>query len=419
MTDAKESKSISQPDDGSQQYDSEEAVVIDSTPVEPTPKAKEKKSSSLGLWLFTLFNFLLIIAICGVAYWYYMQEQEVLSSRTNGIEDLRSELVAVERSITSQSEKLNRQLDDQAEASSQTLDNLLSQVLSNSESDKVLERQISELSGRRPSDWLLAEANYLVNMAGRKLFLENDIGTSMTLLAEADARLEDLGDPSLLPIRALIASDIQTLQQVNPVSTTSIALTISGMLPQVSKLPLENLKLPEPEQAVSNEVSNNPADWQENLKKVWRTVVGDFISIKRVDKPLEPYLAERQQWLIEQQLKHSLSLAQSAAINEQYELFQTAIQQAIALIVEHYQLEESNVVQFMSALQELESNNFEREYPDELISIDALKDSLERRMERQFNNFKSNDLDDLGDVQELEEEVEEVNNEPETQDDVL
>jgi len=56
--------------------------------------------------------------------------------------------------------------------------------------------------------------------------------------------------------------------------------------------------------------------------------------------------------LIEQQLKHSLSLAQSAAINEQYELFQTAIQQAIALIVEHYQLEESNVVQFMSALQE-------------------------------------------------------------------
>jgi len=67
MTDAKESKSISQPDDGSQQYDSEEAVVIDSTPVEPTPKAKEKKSSSLGLWLFTLFNFLLIIAICGVA----------------------------------------------------------------------------------------------------------------------------------------------------------------------------------------------------------------------------------------------------------------------------------------------------------------------------------------------------------------
>jgi len=84
----------------------------------------------------------------------------------------------------------------------------------------VLERQISELSGRRPSDWLLAEANYLVNMAGRKLFLENDIGTSMTLLAEADARLEDLGDPSLLPIRALIASDIQTLQQVNPVSTT-------------------------------------------------------------------------------------------------------------------------------------------------------------------------------------------------------
>jgi uroporphyrin-3 C-methyltransferase len=383
MTGANEEKSVST---SSQKDDIEEGVVINSSNTSSTytsDSGNAKKRSRKGLWFFTLLNFLGIVAICAGAYWYYMQQQQALSQRVDDLAPIKSNLANAGRSI----DELNASINDKTQANAQSIDSLLAQVLENNEANKALQKQLSEVSGRRPSDWLLAEASYLVNMAGRKLYLENDIRTSITLLQEADARLEDLNDPSMLPIRALVANDIQNLKQVNPVSTTSIALAISGMLGQVSELPLENLKLPEPAQdELGTELSNDTADWQENLKRTWRAIVGDFISIKRVEKPLSPYLSERQQWLVEQELKHALTQAQSAALREEYTLYQTALQQAVALIIEHYKIDENDVTQFMNGLQQLQGTNFERNYPKELVSVDALKDAIERRMERQFNN---------------------------------
>ncbi|HBI77722.1 MAG TPA: heme biosynthesis operon protein HemX, partial [Alteromonas macleodii] len=42
--------------------------------------------------------------------------------------------------------------------------------------------------------------------------------TAILLLVNADKRLKSLADPSVLPVRANLAEDIQTLQQLNPVS---------------------------------------------------------------------------------------------------------------------------------------------------------------------------------------------------------
>lgn len=387
MTSANEETSVST---SSKKDDIEDGVLIDAKNSSNTNKSsysanngKQKKSSNKALWFFTLLNLIGIIAICAAAYWYYMQQQQALSQRADDLAPIQSNLSNTGRYLN----ELSASIDDKTQSNAQAIDELLAQVLENNQSTQALEKQLAEVSGRRPSDWLLAEASYLVNMAGRKLYLENDIRTSVTLLQEADARLQDLNDPSLLPIRALVANDIQNLKQINPVSTTSIALSLSGMLGQVAQLPLENLKLPEANaDEQGTELTNDTADWEENLKRTWRAIVGDFITIKRVDKPLSPYLSERQQWLVEQELKHALTQAQSAALNEQYTLYQTALQQAMALIIEHYKIEENDVVQFMNGLQQLQSTNFERDYPKELVSVKALKDAIERRMERQFNN---------------------------------
>jgi uroporphyrin-3 C-methyltransferase len=379
MTKANESKSVSA---SSRKDDIEDGVVIDSQAAPTNNKRTPQKSSTKVLWFFTLVNLLLILSLGAAGYWYYMQALAAENARVDDLAPLKSEILTTGREVG----ELNTKIIESSEATSQSIDSLLSQVFANNEANQALAKQLSEVSGRRPSDWLLAEANYLVNMAGRKLYLEHDLQTSMTLLREADARLQDLDDPSLLPIRELIATDVQTLQQVNPVSTTSIALTISGMLPQISQLPLENLKLPEPKAEQSAELSNNVSDWQQNLSRTWHAIVGDFISIKRVDEPLSPYLSERQQWLIEQQLKHALSQAQTAALDEQYALYQAALQQAVKLVVEHYQIEHNDVSQFVNALQTLQSTNFERAYPTTLSSLDALKDAVERRLQRQFNN---------------------------------
>jgi uroporphyrin-3 C-methyltransferase len=378
MTDENTSKSMSNNKDTNQV---EDAVVINST---HTQTSKPVKTGAL--WFFTVLNFLLILGVAGPGYWYWMQTQATQDTEQQGIVQLESTVAQLTRAQEQSESTLTSAITESKNTTSQAIDNLLSQVLENSATDQALQRQIAEISGRRPSDWLLAEAAYLVTMAGRKLYLEQDIRTSMTLLQEADARLADLNDPSLLPIRALIANDVQSLQRINPVSTTSIALAISGMLPQVSSLPLDTLKLPEPQSDENVNLTDNVSDWRTNLSAVWNSIVEDFITVTPIDKPLEPYLAERQQWLIEQQLKHALTQAKSAALDEQFTLYQSSLQEAIALVIEHYKLEEIAVEQFINALQQLQSTNFERSFPRQLSAQAALRDAIERRLERQFNN---------------------------------
>ena len=106
-------------------------------------------------------------------------------------------------------------------------------------------------------------------MAGRKLWLEHDVKTAIMMLQSADSRIQDLDDPSLLPLRAKLAEDLQALQQINPVSTSSIALALGAMLKQVDNLPLAFFKKPEAE-AVDETVTESIDDWRSNLARNWR-----------------------------------------------------------------------------------------------------------------------------------------------------
>ncbi|MGQ8364262.1 uroporphyrinogen-III C-methyltransferase [Glaciecola sp. 1036] len=366
----------------------EEAVVIEEKASETAPEkpsstpSSKPSSSNKVLWLFTVINFLLIAGVVGAGYWYWMQQQNKVTGEETAITEIRSQLSAVERKSNAQDEDLQ----SAQNAFSNSLENLVAELQNNAQTTKALQQHLAEISGRRPSDWLLAEADYLVNMAGRKLYLEHDIRTAKTLLQEADARLEDLNDPTLYPVRTLIASDLAALNQINTVSVTSIALAVNGLVPQVQSLPMRTFRLPESSQEEDTQLSSDVSDWQENLKRTWRSIVGDFISIKHVDAPIEPYLAERQQWLIQQQLKYALSRAQSAALSEQVTLFQQNIQEAMAIVTEHYELDNPATTQYLGALEQLLNTDFSREYPENLQSQKGLKELLQIRMEDQFNN---------------------------------
>ncbi|MFT6269460.1 MAG: uroporphyrin-3 C-methyltransferase [Alphaproteobacteria bacterium] len=379
-----------------QSTDVEDAVVLEETVSSSRTEAKntQKKPAKTGLlWLFTVINLLILLLICAGGYWYYTQIANEESSTLTDIIALKQDISEQSRNLQSSvsqleqsSQSLESNIANMKQANEQNLANVQDELAQANNTASALGKQLAEMSGRRPSDWLLAEANYLVNMAGRKLYLEKDIRTAMTLLKEADARLNDLNDPSLFPVRALIAGDIQALKQVNPVSTNSIALALAGMLPQVSELPLDKLQLPENTNQADLTLSEDVSDWRQNLEKTWQSLVGDLFSIEYVDQPLEPYLAERQQWLIEQQLNYALTQAQTAALNEHVELYRSATQQAMGLLVEHYQMDNTQVSQFLVALQELQNIDFSRNYPASLASQASLKGIIEQRIQGLYNN---------------------------------
>lgn len=52
------------------------------------------------------------------------------------------------------------------------------------------------ISGSDAKTWLLAQADFLVKLAGRKLWSDQDVTTAAALLKSADASLADMNDPS-------------------------------------------------------------------------------------------------------------------------------------------------------------------------------------------------------------------------------
>ncbi|MFT6086046.1 MAG: uroporphyrin-3 C-methyltransferase [Glaciecola sp.] len=374
----------------------EDAVIIESESAFDAEVAP-KKISTGGLWLFSVFNFLLIFGICSAAAWtWYQWQQNQTNDSDTGVKieaklsNIDSAISKIEGNFVKNDAELlqiNASLTEQNQVLNKNMDSLLQQILQNVDANEALKSRVADMSGRRPADWLLAEADYLVRIAGRKLWLENDVSTAMLMLQAADSRLEDIGDPSLFPVRKLIAEDIQILHQINPVSINSVALALSGMIPQVNNLPLNALKIPEIENNnEQNELSENISDWQSNISKTWNSLVDDFIQIETSDKPILPYLSTKQRWLITEQLKLALSQAKSAALDQQKSLYLNALQQATALVVEHFQLDDNNVKQFADALQQLQNTDVAKDYPRQLQSADALKDIIEQRVQSVFNN---------------------------------
>jgi uroporphyrin-3 C-methyltransferase len=365
--------------------------VIESTATNDNKASKGAKKSSSGnglLWFVVFILLLAVLALAGAGYWYYTKQQaahnNVQSTQQNTntqIQQLAADRATLATSL-SEIKQTNSALQETVTALKEQNDMLALQA------ESALE-QIQNMEGRRPADWLIAEADYLVRMAGRKLWLENDVRTAILLLVNADKRLKSLADPSVLPVRAAVAEDIQTLQQLKQVSPSSVALALTGMIAQIDKLPLDTFEKPVDTDGEDNTLSESADDWKDNLAKVWRSLVDDFLTIKTIDGPVQPVLSLEAQFLVKEQLRLQLMHAQSAALKGDAGLYNQSLQYAQTILIEKFDIEASQVSGFVSALQNLLSTDVSRPIPSELVSQKPLERLLDNRVKQVFGQGAS------------------------------
>ncbi|WP_282145811.1 uroporphyrinogen-III C-methyltransferase [Alteromonas stellipolaris] len=353
-----------------------------------TPKKAKKSSGTKLLWFVVIVIFLLVLGIIGAGYWYYMQQQgssdslaKAQQANTAQVNDMLSDRKQTADTL----HMLNMQNGELKDA----VDSLQQQNSALVQQAEATQQQLNSMEGQRPADWLIAEADYLVRMAGRKLWLENDVRTATLLLVNADKRLKSLADPSVLPVRAKLAEDIQTLQQMNPVSQSSVALALTGMLAQIDKLPLDTFEKPVEADADSNELSESADDWKENLAKVWHSIVDGFLTVKSLEGPVEPVMSLQAQFLVKEQLRLQLMHAQSAALKADSGLYEQSLLYAKTMLEEHYDVEKSQVTGFISALDNLVDTDISQPIPSQLVSQKPLEQLLESRVKQAFSQGAS------------------------------
>ncbi|KZX69534.1 heme biosynthesis operon protein HemX, partial [Vibrio sp. HI00D65] len=180
-----------------------------------------------------------------------------------------------------------------------------------------LQLAVADVKGRRPNDWLLAEADYLVKLAGRKLFLEHDAVSATKLMESADQRIAALNDPSLVSLRQSMTNDITKLRTIPLIDRDGLVLRITSLQQQVDKLPLANAILPEAEVVEKKAVSQDINDWQSNLMTSMKDFSENFITFRSRDGEVIPLLSPEQHFYLRENIKGKLETAIRAVYKEQ------------------------------------------------------------------------------------------------------
>ncbi|WP_281545945.1 uroporphyrinogen-III C-methyltransferase [Grimontia sp. SpTr1] len=334
----------------------------------PPPATQEKKGGNK----LSVVAIVLVIALGGGLYYHGHQQSQQLTANISALTDEISSL----KSALADSEKQSQEAVKKAVQDTQVL------IEQQDTTIQSLQSALADVKGRRPNDWLLAEADYLVNQAARKLWLEHDVLTATTLMQNADQRIAELNDPSLTPIRQAMAKDIQQLKAVKRIDRDGIVLRLNSLQQEVDKLPLANAIMPEAEEVAPQQVSGNVDDWQQNLKASFSDFVGQFITYRKREGDVVPLLTPAQTFYLQENLKAKLDQAVTSVYRENGRLYAESLKTAKDWAERFYNQDADITKSFIATLTNLSQQTIEVSYPEALESQALISDMLADRLRR-------------------------------------
>ncbi|CAJ1916876.1 uroporphyrinogen-III C-methyltransferase [Aeromonas veronii] len=245
-----------------------------------------------------------------------------------------------------------------------------------------LQNRVLDLNDKRPNDWMLAESEYLVRMAGRKLWLEHDLVSAITLLGNADERIAALNDPSLMPIRKALAEDITKLKGMPRIDREGLTLKLAALSDQIELLPLSTVSMPEAKAEPDQAVSTNPDEWESNLKKNWVKFTENFVTIRRRDGAVEALLSPQQEIFLRENLKTKLLQAQLSVYREQQALYEDSLGKAQRWLTQYFDTDNSATRYMQGEIDKLKGEQIQIDYPAQFKTQAMLEQVLTERLQR-------------------------------------
>ncbi|MCL1035541.1 uroporphyrinogen-III C-methyltransferase [Shewanella submarina] len=323
--------------------------------VTPQPAVNESTATApaaprrWGLALLALLGLLLsLLALAGGLYLYDQFNKQNLRLT----EQLAQQDKAMQQALAGPQSQLATLSQQQRQTAAE-----LAQLESLPEQHRELSERLTSLAKRNPNHWQAAEANYLVTMAGRKLWLEQDSLTAAGLLEAADQRIAAMKDPSLLPLRKALAKDIAAVKAIKQADIAGTAFTLDEIINNLDTLPLNRADaqaglIP---QEQNNELSDSVSDWQANLYKTWQALLDDFIVIRTRTTDTAPLLTPEQQWYLVENIRSKLLQAQLALYRGDEVNYRSSLKMAHNWLYQYYDLSSPEVESTLEVLKVMET----------------------------------------------------------------
>lgn len=353
-----------------------------SAPVEETttaverhqqPAPEERREKRTGPILGTI-AIALAIALGAGLYYYGQQRAQLQDAATLALQEQLAELKQSQLQEKQQLESLLQQQGKALEAADRQQTSLIRQL-------NELQEKVATISGSDAKTWLLAQADFLVKMAGRKLWSDQDVTTAATLLKSADASLADMNDPSLIDVRRALTEDISTLSAVSQVDFDGIILKLNQLSNQVDNLRLADNNIDDsPMDADSDELSSSLSEWRQNLTKSWHSFMSDFITIRRRDSSAEPLLAPNQDVYLRENIRSRLLVAAQAVPRHQDEVYKQSLETISTWVRAYFDVNDPSTKAFLDELESLSQQSISMDVPDQLKSQPMLEKLMQTRV---------------------------------------
>ncbi|OTQ59311.1 MULTISPECIES: uroporphyrinogen-III C-methyltransferase [Orbaceae] len=328
--------------------------------------------------------------------------------------------------FTSLSQRVDRQLNENQKIQQQLTIQINDTTKLNEQNLNIINERLSALSTLDNNVWLISQANYLVHLAGRKIWNDQDYTSARLLLKSADESLAKTNDSSLLTARQAINKDINALSQISFIDADGIIIKLLGLAESLTDLPLVgNYK--EDGQAVNqnenktsneettnnnssstltenNQVTSSIDDWSDNLLANAERFMDKFIKIEKLDAKdnhfatcldkagndekqivrcqiLKTPLSLEQTLYLRENIRFRLLIAAQAVPRHQERLYQRALHDASTWINAYFDGNTSAVKLFLNDLNSLQKQPISNQnIPDKLDSIIELEKLMQTRV---------------------------------------
>ena len=322
----------------------------------------------------SLLAILIAVGVGGAGY--YIGQQQVT--------DFQKKLIVLENQVgesvsrvtaNEKNEQVN-QLESGLKAMQEKVIQLEEFNKSKTEEITTLQAQIKQVgqlaSAQQPNDWLFSEVDFLLNNALRKLILDNDVDTAISLLKLADETLVKINNTQANSVRNAINQDLKKLLSLSSVDQNSVMQKLSQLANTVDELQVLNVNFDDtPEN--NNKLSDSIEDWQQNVEKSATSFLNHFIRISpKQSANKKELLAPNQDICLR------LQLAIMAVPRQQDELYKQSLDAVSSWVRSYFDTNSETTQNFLKSVDELSELSIYVDVPEQLASLTLLDKYLNR-----------------------------------------
>ena len=288
------------------------------------------------------------------------------------VRTLEDSLASLQQDVTTMTDSLAARASDIA-AIERRFGDRLRKIESIPDRMSTIESTVSSLQGISTGvrdTWLLAEAEYYMQIANAQLQLAGNPLLASLALGLADERILQLANPALTDVRRALSNELRALEVMEKPDTEGVTLTLASLAGVVDSLPLrQELDLPGAEDSGPGVELTGTDRALASLK----SAINNAVSVRRVDAAVTPFIAPRAQYFLRANLALQLQAARLAVLRGEETIFERSLDDAAAWLTEYYDTKSTPVQSALQTIANIRGSALSVAIPDISESLQLLR----------------------------------------------